>query len=71
MFRPWPWMPSGVLVRYHAEGWDGILLLALSRGGYQGPRVPSAYGVAASDALGLVFIMLVAEPLSNLGLGRT
>ena len=70
-FRPWPWMPSGSLFRRHSDGYGGILPLALSRNGYQDPGVPSAYGGAASDALGLLIIMLVAESLSNLGHGRT
>ena len=45
----WSWMPSGVLVRYHADGWGGILALTLDRS---------------------ELIILVAEPCSNLGLGR-
>ena len=63
---------SPVALRYHACGWDGILRLAFWNGsGYQDPGVPSAYGGATSDAVALVFIMLVAESLSNLDRGRT
>ena len=65
-------MPGGILVRYDADGWDGILPLAFWNGSrYQDPGVPSAYGGATSDAVALVFILLVAESLSNLDRGRT
>ena len=52
-FRLWSWMPSGVLVRYHADGWGGILALTLDRSEYHDPLAPSAYGGATSDALDL------------------
>ena len=49
----WRWMPRGVLFRYHADGWGGLLALALDRSDYQDPGAPSAYGGATSDALDL------------------
>ena len=42
-----------VLVRYHADGWGGILALTLDRSEYHDPPAPSAYGGATSDALDL------------------
>ena len=55
---------------HHANGLDGILPLAVNRSGYQNLGVSSAYGGTTWNALGLVFIMPVTEPLSDLDPGR-